>query len=112
MHPESGRPATRVLWRDRPSSSGIAKSLARLGRKSGSARALESHKYVDAGDLEAFRRHRQLADNRLGVRNVDERVLTLDEEVVVLGDVGVEIGLRAVHRDLTQQPDLGELMQR
>ena len=35
-----------------------------------------------------------------------------DEEVMVLGIVGVEIGLRAVDRDLPQQPDFGELVQR
>ena len=44
--------------------------------------------------------------------NVDEIVFVLDEEVVMLGIVGVEIGFRAFDGDLTEQADLGELVQR
>ena len=74
--------------------------------------AAQPDHHVDAGDLVALGRDRRLADHHVGIRNVDQRVLALDEEVVMLRRVGVEIGLRAVDRDLPQQPDIGELMQR
>jgi hypothetical protein len=60
-------------------------------------------------DLVAFRRDRRLFDDhresecRAGVHP--------DKEMMMLGVVGVEIGLRAVDGDLTQQPDIGELVQ-
>src|SRR6266545_1468182 len=76
------------------------------------ALAAQPHDHVDAGDLVAFRRRRRLADDRVGIRNVEQRVLALDEEVMVLGIVGVEIGLGAVDRDLAQEAHVGELVQR
>src|SRR5690348_15859310 len=47
---------------------------------------------VDAGDLIAFRRGRRLAEQYVGRRDVQEVVLVFNEEVMVLGIIGVEIG--------------------
>src|SRR5262249_33023949 len=79
---------------------------------SASALAAQPHHDVDARDLVAFRWHGRLADHHIGRGNVEQIVLLFDEEVMVLGIVGVEIGFRAVDGDLPQQPDFGELVQR
>src|SRR6185312_9548177 len=89
----SGAGAIRVLW----TPSGL---LA------------QPHDHVDAGDLVAFRRCRGLADDHVGPRDVEHLVRAFDEEVVMRRDVGIEVGLGAVDRDLAQQADLGELVQR
>ena len=73
--------------------------------------ATQPHHHIDARNLVAFRRDRHLADDHLGARNVDQRVFAFDEEVVVIGDVGIEIGLGTVDGDLPQQADVGELVQ-
>ena len=39
-------------------------------------------------------------------RHVHELALVLEEEMVVLGGVGVEIGLGAIHRELAQEAGL------
>ena len=44
--------------------------------------------------------------------HVDQPALAFDEEVVVVADIGVEIGAGAVDRDFAQKPRLGELVQR
>ncbi len=44
--------------------------------------------------------------------NIHEPLFALYEEMVVIGHVGVEIALGAVHRDLPQQADMAELVQR
>src|SRR5215470_18853636 len=72
----------------------------------------QPHHNVYAADFVALGHLRQLADDRVSVRNIDQIVLVLDEEVVVVRDVGVEIGLRAVDRHFSQQPGTGELMKR
>ena len=54
---------------------------------------LQAHHHVDPAHLVAVRDLRQLADDRGRVRNVDQIVLGLDEEVVVIRYVGIEIGL-------------------
>ena len=66
--------------------------------------------HVDARDLVAFRRMRRLADDLFRTRDIDQRVLTLDEKVVMRGGVGVEIGFRAVDHDLAPgvYPDMRE----
>src|SRR5579863_2629291 len=92
------------------------RACSRGARSSGrSASALlppQPHHDVDAGDLVTFRGRRRLADHDIVRRNIEQIVLVLDEEVMVLGIVGVEIGLGAVDRDLAQQADFGELVQR
>ena len=67
------------------------------------ALAAQPHHHVDAGDLVAGRRDRHLADDLVGAGNVDQRVVAFDEEMMMRRGVGVEIGLRAVDRDLAQQ---------
>src|SRR5262249_43429098 len=68
--------------------------------------AAQAHHYIDAGNLVAIGRGRQFVDQHLGARNIDERVFSLDEEVMVLRSVGVEVALRTIDRDLAQQTDL------
>src|SRR2546425_4556158 len=46
------------------------------------------------------------------VGNVDQLVVVFEIEVVVRGDVGVEIGLGAVDRYLAQETRIGELIER
>src|SRR5215510_4487558 len=52
----------------------------------------QPHHNVNAGDLVAFRRGRRLADDYLGVWNVEHLILAFDEEMVVRSRVGIEIG--------------------
>ena len=72
----------------------------------------QPHHHVDTRDLVAGRRGRHAIERDLRIGNVDQRVLALDEEMMMIRHVGVEIGLRAVDRDLAQQADIGELVQR
>ncbi|MNT59329.1 hypothetical protein D3C72_1968310 [compost metagenome] len=64
------------------------------------------------GNLHALRRLRQIADLDIAHGDIEDLVLTFDEEVVMVGDVGVEIGLGAFHREHADHARLGELMQR
>src|SRR5580704_10856008 len=52
----------------------------------------QPYHHIDPRDLITLRRHRRLADENFVRRDVHEIVLVFDEEVVVLGIVGVEIG--------------------
>src|SRR5262245_28895100 len=54
--------------------------------------AAQPHNDVNAGDLVAFRRGRRLADDYLGVWNVEHLILAFDEEMVVRRRIGIEIG--------------------
>ena len=45
-------------------------------------------------------------------RDIHQLVPIFDEEMMMLGNVGVEIGFRAVDRHLPQEADFGKLMQR
>src|SRR5262245_20065206 len=51
----------------------------------------EPHHHVDMGNLEIVRRLRQAIDANGTARDIDEPPLRLHEEMVVVGDVGVEI---------------------
>ena len=53
----------------------------------------------------------QVGDAHAGGGHVDELTLVLEEEMVMLGRVGVEIGLGPVHRELAQEARFGELVQ-
>src|SRR5262252_4308413 len=44
------------------------------------------------------------------MRNIDEIVLALDKEVMMVRDIGVEVGLGAVDRHFPQQPGICELV--
>ncbi len=65
---------------------------------------------VDAADLVAGGRLGQVVYVHAAVRDVEHEIVVLDEEVMMVGGVGVEIGLRPVDRDLAQQARLGELV--
>jgi len=67
---------------------------------------------VDASDLVTLWRRRGLANEQGTHGNVHEFIFILDEKVMVSGIVGVEVGLGRIHRDLTQQAEVGELVQR
>src|SRR5437588_5311920 len=68
---------------------------SKIAPRSGAASAglAQPHHDIDARDLIALRRMRQSVEHHLGVRDVDQRVLAFDEEVMVVGHVGVEISL-------------------
>ena len=57
-----------------------------------------------------MRRVREPGEFHLSRWNVDQLVPPLDEEVVVIGDVRIEVRLRSVDGHLPEQPELGELM--
>src|SRR5580692_10702839 len=52
----------------------------------------QPYHHIDSRDLVTLRRDRRLADEHVGRGDVHQIVLVFDEEVVVLGIVGVEIG--------------------
>src|SRR5262249_21488329 len=63
-------------------------------QKNCSARlASQPNYHVDTRNLVALGRNGRPADDHVGVGNVEQIVLALDEEMVVLGNVGIEIGL-------------------
>src|SRR5262245_50406871 len=73
--------------------------------------ATRPNHHVDAYNLVALGGSRKLADDRIVVQNVKQPVLASDEEVVVLGHVGVVKCLGAVDGQLAKQPNFGELVQ-
>src|SRR3954453_1581238 len=68
--------------------------------------------HVDPRDLVAFRGLRQLGQRQMLIRDVDQLVVVLEIEMVMGGDIGIEIGLGAVDADLTEQTRIGQLVQR
>src|SRR5205085_11950646 len=64
------------------------------------------------GDLEMLRGLRQTVDTDRAARDVHQATLGLDEEMVVIGDVGIEIRALPADGDLAQQTCALELMQR
>src|SRR5215471_458736 len=71
----------------------------------------EAHDHVDIGNLEVLGRLRQTIDANRTAGDIDEPPLGLHEEVVVIGNVGVEIGALSTDGDLAQQPRALELVQ-
>src|SRR5580692_8988242 len=73
---------------------GFRLSRYALGRNDEASALLspQPHHHIDPRDLITLRRHRRLADQHVGCGDVHQIVLVFDEEVVVLGIVGVEIG--------------------
>ncbi len=74
--------------------------------------AAQAHDHVDPGDFHAFRRLGQLAEIDQLLRQVDQKMGLFGQEMLVIGEVGVEIGFRAVHGDFAQQARRSELVQR
>ena len=73
----------------------------------------QADQHVDADDLHALRWLRQAAEVDQLLRQVDQHMgLVLSQEMLVGGDVGVEIGPGAVDRDFLQQAGRRELVQR
>jgi len=68
---------------------------------------------VDAGDLIALWRYRGLTKKHRSTHgDVHEFILVFNKKVMVSGIVGVEVGFGRIDRDLAQQTELGELVQR
>lgn len=59
--------------------------------------------HLDAGHFHAVRRLGQVGDAEAGRGHVDEFALIFQEEVVMLGRVGVDIGLGPIDGELAQQ---------
>ena len=74
--------------------------------------AAQAHHHVDAGDLHALRRLRQAAEVDQLLGQVDQQMRFLGQEMLVVGEIGVEIGPGAVHGDFAQQARRCELVQR
>ena len=85
----------------------VATAVDRLG-------SLPSQPYddVDTSDLIALWWHRTLTNEQSIHGDVHEFIFILDEKVMVSGIVGVEVGFGRIDRDLAQQTELGELVQR
>ena len=76
------------------------------------ALAPQTHHHVDPRHLEPLGRLRRIEPGHRGPRDVVKLAVVLDQKMMMLGRVGVEIDPRAVDRDLAQNPDGGELVQR
>src|SRR5215470_17453207 len=63
-------------------------------------------------DLCPRRRQRKPADNQVVARNILQLTGRFAKEVMMIGSVGVEIRAARLDNDFTQQPAIGELMQR
>src|SRR5579871_4692251 len=63
----------------------------------------QAHDHVDARDLVAIRHVGHLREHQMRIGNIDQLVVVLEIEVMMGRHVGVEIGLGAVDRDLTQE---------
>ncbi len=64
------------------------------------------------GDFHALRRLWQIVDRQVADRNIQYLVVAFNEKVMMIGDVGVEIGLGAFDGEHADQARLGKLMQR
>ena len=67
---------------------------------------------VDTSDFIALWRLRGLTNEQGTHGDVHEFIFVLDEKVMVSGIVGVEVGLGRIDRNLPQQTEVGELVQR
>src|SRR5215471_3866844 len=90
---------------------GLAPSQPRGGLMTLGSFPDEAHDHVDIGNLEVLGRLRQTIDANRTAGDIDEPPLGLHEEVVVIGNVGVEIGALSTDSDLAQQPRALELVQ-
>src|SRR5215472_16447094 len=63
-------------------------------------------------DLGPRRRQRKPADNQVVARNILQPTGCFAKEVMMIGCVGVEIRAAGLDNDFTQEPAIGELMQR
>ena len=70
--------------------------------------AAQTYHYIDADNLVTIRWHRSFADDHIDRSDIHELVPILDVEVMMFGIVGVEVGLRALDRNLPQQADVGD----
>ena len=70
------------------------------------------HKDVDAGDLHALRRLREVFHAKAGRVDVCEFAILFEEEMKVVGCLRIEVGLRAFDRDLAEKSGLDELVKR
>src|SRR5260370_34196508 len=85
----------------------------RRNRGAGSARPLGAHANddVDASNLRAVGRRRQLGDSHTVAGYVLQPTRLLVEEVMMISHVRVEIGAARIHHDLAQQAGADELVE-
>src|SRR4029079_1577810 len=72
---------------------------------------VDADDHVDAADGAACGRLRQAGDGDTLARNVEQPAGIFEKEVMMVTDVGVEIGAARIHHHLAQQPCLDELVQ-
>eukprot|EP00581_Thalassiosira_minuscula_P020214 CAMPEP_0184436628 /NCGR_PEP_ID=MMETSP0738-20130409/551298_1 /TAXON_ID=385413 /ORGANISM="Thalassiosira miniscula, Strain CCMP1093" /LENGTH=149 /DNA_ID=CAMNT_0026803419 /DNA_START=57 /DNA_END=503 /DNA_ORIENTATION=- len=81
-----------------------------MSRKSALAPQADHH--IDAGDLGALGRLRQLCDLQLVRRRIGQPILVFPEEMRMVMRVGVEIAFRAINRHFLYQPRIAKRPER
>src|SRR5215467_7029271 len=71
-----------------------------------------AHDDVDARELGSLWRRGNARDRDRIARNVDQKAVILDEEVLMLVDVGVKVTALCIDDDLPQKPSMRELVKR
>src|SRR4029453_15919114 len=72
----------------------------------------QTYDNVNARDLEAFRRGWRFANEHFGVGDIQQLILAFPKKIMMRLYIGVEICLSSIDCDLSQQANLGELVQR
>ncbi len=75
----------------------------------------QTHNDIHIDDFHALRRLRHIGNGRLSMlamRNIEDHIFPFEEEVLVIGDIGVEIGFGPFHRDDAQHARFRKLVQR
>jgi hypothetical protein len=70
----------------------------------------QPHDDIDAGNLVAIQQGRHLANKHVACGNVHEFIFVFDKKVVVRRIVSIEIVLRGINCDMTQEAHFGELV--
>jgi hypothetical protein len=73
--------------------------------------AAQTDHYIYTDNFVTIRWHRSVADDHIGRGDIHKFVTILDVEVMMFGIVRVEIRLRRVDSDLSQQANFGKLIQ-
>ena len=73
---------------------------------------VEPDNHIHAGQIITFRRIWHSAQHHFVERNIDQAGFIFDKEMMMLGDIGVEIATRAVNNNLAQQARTQKLIER
>ena len=68
--------------------------------------------HINTGQIITTRRIGQSAEDDLVERNIDQAGFIFDKEMMMLGDIGVEIAARMVDNNLAQQARAQKLVER